>query len=87
MPSSYTIGERYEAMVRDLVESGRYASASEVIRDGLRMMEEREALREIKLKWLREEIQKGFDSGPGEPWDIEKTIVEAKRRHPAKNAA
>ena len=86
MPSSYTIGERYEAMVRDLVESGRYASASEVIRDGLRMMEEREALREIKLKWLREEIQKGLE-GPFEPWDIEKTIAEAKRRHGAKDAA
>lgn len=79
MPSSYTIGEHYEKFVRDLVESGRYASASEVIRDALRLMEEREWVREIKLRYLRGEIQKGIDSGDHGPLDMEEIIAEAKR--------
>ena len=33
MPSSYTLGDHYEKFVRELVESGRYNSASEVLRD------------------------------------------------------
>ncbi len=42
MPSSYTIGGHFEAFVRTQVASGRYNNASEVIRDALRLMEERE---------------------------------------------
>jgi antitoxin ParD1/3/4 len=79
MPSSYTIGEHYEAFARKLVESGRYASMSEVLRDGMRLMEEREQLREIKLKALREAIQEGLD-GPFEPWDVEDIKREGRRR-------
>lgn len=79
MPSSYTIGEHYEKFVRDLVDSGRYASASEVLRDGLRLMEEREWVREIKLKELRAEIQRGLDSGDSGPLEMEEIIAEAKR--------
>ena len=56
MPSSYTVGDHYESFVRELVSSGRYSSASEVLRDGLRLLEEREQLREIKLKALREKL-------------------------------
>ena len=65
MPSSYNIGSHYESMVRALVESGRYATASEVVRDSLRLLEEREEQREAKLIALREDIRKGIESGPG----------------------
>lgn len=85
MPSSYTLGEHYEKFVRDLVESGRYASASEVLRDGLRLMEEREWVREIKLKELRAEIQKGHDSGDFGPLDMEEIIAEAKNEKAKRN--
>ncbi|MBZ9985524.1 type II toxin-antitoxin system ParD family antitoxin [Mesorhizobium sp. BH1-1-5] len=69
MPASYSIGSRYEAFVRELVESGRYASASEVVRDSLRLLEEREEHRQAKLAALREDIRKGIvrkgiESGP-----------------------
>ena len=42
MPSSYTLGSRFETLIRTLVHSGRYNNASEVVRDGLRMIEDRE---------------------------------------------
>ncbi|TIO05962.1 type II toxin-antitoxin system ParD family antitoxin [Mesorhizobium sp.] len=67
MPASYSIGSRYEALVRELVESGRYASASEVVRDSLRLLEEREEQRKAKLAALREDIRRGIESGPGIP--------------------
>ena len=70
MPSSYSLGDHYEAFARDLVASGRYASVSEVLRDGLRLMEEKEALRAWKLAELKKAIQEGLDSGEPEPWDI-----------------
>jgi len=79
MPSSYTIGEHFEAFIQELIASGRYTSASEIMRDGLRLMEEREQLREIKLKALREAIQEGLDSGPAEPWDVEDIKAEGRR--------
>ena len=79
MPSSYTVGDHYETFVRDLVSTGRYSSASEVLRDGLRLLEEREPLREIKLKALREAIQEGLDSGNYEPWDVEEIKAEGRR--------
>lgn len=87
MPSSYSIGEHYEAFARQLVASGRYASVSEVLRDGLRLMEEREALREWKLNELRNAIREGLDSGDAGPFDIEEIIAEAKALDRTSDAA
>ena len=66
MATSYSIGKHFEDFIASLIASGRYSTASEIIRDGLRMIEEREQGREAKLEWLRAEIQKGLDSGPAE---------------------
>jgi antitoxin ParD1/3/4 len=66
MTTSYSIGKHFESLIESLIESGRYSTASEVMRDGLRMIEEREQRRQAKLEALRAEIQKGFDSGPAE---------------------
>lgn len=81
MPSSYTLGERFEEFVRGLVASGRYASASEVMRDGLRLLEERENLREAKLAALREAIRDGIESGPSEPLDMNAILEEARQQY------
>jgi antitoxin ParD1/3/4 len=78
MPSSYHIGPHYESLVRDLVDSGRYTSASEVIRDALRLMEEREELRNTKLKALREAIRQGVESGPAIPAEDVFETLEAR---------
>jgi antitoxin ParD1/3/4 len=66
MATSYSIGKHFEGLIAGLIESGRYSTASEVMRDGLRLIEEREQRRQAKLEALRAEIQKGFDSGPAE---------------------
>jgi len=61
-----SIGERWEGFVERIVRSGRYGSASEVGRVGLRLVEEREA----KLAALRERIDASIAAG-GEVSDDE----------------
>jgi antitoxin ParD1/3/4 len=79
MASSHTLGEHFEGFVRQLVDSGRYASASEVMRDGLRLLEEREQLREAKLEALRRDIAEGLHSGESEDIDMDAILTEARR--------
>ena len=81
MPSSYTLGARFESFVKELVESGRYNNASEVVRDGLRLLEDREKLREIKVAELRRLAEEGRLSGVSED-DGEAVLdrLEAKYR-------
>ena len=65
MPSSFAIGDHFERFIRSQVEGGRYASASEVVRDALRLLELREEQRQALLEALRTEIRLGLESGPG----------------------
>ena len=71
-----------ERLVNKKVESGMYSSASEVIREGLRLLEEQDELRKVRLETLRREIARGVDSlerGEGKPLDVE-TIKTAGRK-------
>ena len=67
-----------EELVRLKVESGLYNSASEVVREALHLLDDRDRLREIKIEKLRKEIQKGLDSGPSKPVDFE--AIKARGR-------
>ncbi len=78
MPSSYVLGEHFEVFVKKQIESGRYASASEVVRDALRLLEETESLRDLQLKTLRARLREGAKSGPGIPADKVFDRLEAK---------
>jgi antitoxin ParD1/3/4 len=69
-----------ENLVKIKVESGLYNSASEVMRDALRLLEERDQLRAVRLEELKREIQKGIDSGDTTPLDIEKIKAKGRKR-------
>jgi len=57
--TSISLNEHFQKFISNQVSSGNYASVSEVVRTALRMLEEHE----MKVQRLRDEIQKGLDSG------------------------
>ena len=60
MPTKHILlTERHEALIEALVRSGRYHDASDVLREGLRLVEEREAAESEKLQALREAAHHG----------------------------
>lgn len=75
-----------EELVRSKVTSGMYASASEVVREALRLMEEQDRIREAKFGQLRAEVRQGLSSGASEQWDPDAVKRQAKARRSAKSA-
>ncbi len=73
--TSIALGDHFAAFVEEQLSKGRYGSASEVLRAGLRLLEEREA----KLSALRAAIEDGLESGPAEPFDVEAFIADKTR--------
>lgn len=63
--TSVSLGDHFAGFIDRKVKEGRYGSASDVIRAGLRLLEEEEA----KLAHLRDLIAQGEASGPGRAWD------------------
>jgi antitoxin ParD1/3/4 len=62
MPTrNVVLTEHHEEVIDRLVKAGRYQNASEVLRDGLRLVEQREALEAAKLAALKEAARIGFD--------------------------
>lgn len=71
MPMNISLTPQLEEMIRQKVASGSYTSASEVVREALRLMELEDELRNLKLRQLREDIQEGLRSGTPRSWDPE----------------
>lgn len=69
MGMNVNLTPQLEELVRSKVSSGLYTSASEVVREALRLMEEQDRMRQAKLEVLRQEVRKGLESGKSEPWD------------------
>jgi len=77
-----SLTKELEALVEKKVKSGFYHTASEVVRDALRLLEERDRLYKHRLLALRKEIKKGLESGPATPFDVTnlKARVAKERR-------
>ena len=71
MTMNINLTPQLEDLVRSKVTSGLYNSASEVVREALRLMEREDQMRAATLSQLRQEIQEGLQSGPAGELDIE----------------
>lgn len=73
--TSFILGEKFDAMIATHVESGRFGSASEVVREGLRLFEERQA----RLDALNQAIDAGVSSGDAGGFSWEKIRAQGKK--------
>ena len=87
MTMNVNLSPQLEDMVRQKVASGLYTSASEVVREALRMMEAQDQLRAAKLEQLRQDIREGLESGEATPWDAKEIKREARQRRATRATA
>ena len=86
MGMNVNLTPQLEELVRSKVSSGLYTSASEVVREALRLMDEQDRLRQAKLDELKRDVRKGLDSGASERWDATTVKAKARARRVAKPA-
>jgi antitoxin ParD1/3/4 len=77
---SVALSEQHRRLVDDLVASGRYQGVSEVVREGLRLLEDRETHRARVLAEIERVVQDGIDSGSAGEVDFDTIMAEAMRR-------
>jgi antitoxin ParD1/3/4 len=76
---SISLTDHQQSFVKSLVKSGRYHGVSEVMRAGLRLLEEQEERRQAALKRIESAVQEGLDSGPaGDMESIDDIIADAE---------
>jgi antitoxin ParD1/3/4 len=76
--TSISLGEHFSSFVDRQLAAGRYGSASEVVRAGLRLLEEHE----IRLAALRAALIEGEQSGPSQPFDFDDFLRRKRERPP-----
>lgn len=75
------LGTVFDEFIAQLLKTGMYQSQSEVVREGLRLLKEREELKNLRLAELRKEIAVGSEqAGRGKFVDGEETFAEIRRR-------
>jgi len=75
-----------ESWIKNKVESGDYANASEVLREAIREKMERDRTREAKLRDLRAALDEG-EASPDVPYNIENVIARGRKRRAEKKAS
>ncbi len=82
------LGPVFDNFIGELLETGTYQSQSEVVREGLRLLKEREELKKLRLAELRREIAIGSEEADrGEFVDGKETFAEIRRRSAGRKRA
>ena len=84
MNMNVSLTDELGEFVNAKVSSGRYTSASEVVREALRLMERHEQIEAAKLQWLREAYQAGLASGDAGELDMAAVKAEARKLRKSK---
>jgi antitoxin ParD1/3/4 len=79
--TSVLLGDHFENFINEELASGRFSSASEVVRSALRLLE----IEEQKVKQLRHEIELGIKSGMVSNFDPEAHLASLHKKHYEKN--
>lgn len=87
MPTSVALGSHFETFIREQLQSGRFNNASEVVRAGLRLLEEHEQRHQAELQALRADIAAGKASGALKPADEVFARLETKYSRQADDLA
>jgi len=87
MTMNINLTPQLEQLVRQKVSSGLYNSASEVVREALRLMEAQDRSRAVKLEQLRQEIRQGLESGPATPWNVQEMKRAGRKRLAARSSS
>ena len=80
--TSVTLGDHFAGFISEQVEAGRYGSASDVVRAGLRLLEEHEA----QVKALQDALIAGEKSGKPRAFDSEAFLNRMHAKHAASHA-
>lgn len=78
-----SLSQQLQGFIEKKVRTGKYQTASEVVREGLRLLEDRDIRRDLQLRRLREEIQVGLDQiekGQVGSLDIKKIKTEGRKQ-------
>jgi len=75
--TSISLGQHFSSFIDSQVQGGRYSSASDVVRAGLRLLEEHEA----RLKSLQDALDAGRQSGEPLPFDSDAFLSRMHARH------
>lgn len=74
--TSISLGEHFNKFIDRKISQGRYGSASEIVRAGLRMLEEHES----RVEALRSALIEGEKSGPARKFEVDKFLSSVKKR-------
>lgn len=85
MPTSVALGNHFEEFVKKQLDSGRFNNVSEIVRAGLRLLEDEEKLREIRHKELKAAIQEGIDSE--DAGSVEEVVARNRARRGARKGS